>query len=605
MDRIKKRYKIFIAINKGVHLLEGVFGMLQSVLSARQFLYLSSVLVAISSGLAVIVLKTFAHKVFEFTTYVNALIKLPYINSILPVAGILLTVLVVRKFLGGKIEKGTSQVMIAVARHSGFMPKKQMYAQIVTSSLTVGMGGSAGLESPIAITGAAFGSNYAKSFHLNYKQRTLLLACGVAAGIATAFNAPIAGVLFAIEVVLADMSVSAFIPLIISSATGALMANVFMQENILLHFREELTFDFFNTPYYILLGVLAGFISVYHARLFRKTEHMIGSYASGVYKRALTGAAMLAVLIFIFPSLFGEGYESIKHLSLNQAEHILDNSLAAPLQSNPWIVLVFVAVTMLVKAVATGLTLGSGGNGGNFAPSLFVGSYLGFIVAKLVALTGLKDLPVNNFTVVGMAAVLSGLFHAPLTAVFLIAEITGGYGLIVPLMIVASISYAISRRYDTYSMDISAIADKGLVFTSDKDRNILNKINLWMICKKDVEILSPEASWEEARQVFATTAQEFIPVVTAQHKITGIIRFDTIRPYLLHPESIQSLPFSSMITEAPSASLYDHADKVMKMMDEQHISYILLTKNNEYAGYVTKASLLEAYRYNLKNLRIE
>ena len=182
MDRIKKRYKIFIAINKGVHLLEGVFGMLQSVLSARQFLYLSSVLVAISSGLAVIVLKTFAHKVFEFTTYVNALIKLPYINSILPVAGILLTVLVVRKFLGGKIEKGTSQVMIAVARHSGFMPKKQMYAQIVTSSLTVGMGGSAGLESPIAITGAAFGSNYAKSFHLNYKQRTLLLACGVAAG---------------------------------------------------------------------------------------------------------------------------------------------------------------------------------------------------------------------------------------------------------------------------------------------------------------------------------------------------------------------------------------------------------------------------------------
>lgn len=605
MDRIKKRYKVFIAINKGIHLLEGIFSMLQSVLSARQFLYLSSVLVAISSGLAVIVLKTFAHKVFEFAAYVNALIKLPYVNSILPVAGILLTVLVVRKFLGGKIEKGTSQVMIAVARHSGFMPKKQMYAQIVTSSLTVGMGGSAGLESPIAITGAAFGSNYAKSFHLNYKQRTLLLACGVAAGIATAFNAPIAGVLFAIEVVLADMSVSAFIPLIISSATGALMANVFMQENILLHFREELTFDFFNTPYYILLGVLAGFISVYHARLFRKTEHMIGSYASGVYKRALTGAAMLAALIFIFPSLFGEGYESIKHLSLNQAEHILDNSLAEPLQSNPWVVLVFVAVTMLIKAVATGLTLGSGGNGGNFAPSLFVGSYLGFIVAKLVALTGLKELPVNNFTVVGMAAVLSGLFHAPLTAVFLIAEITGGYGLIVPLMIVASISYAISRRYDTYSMDISSIADKGLVFTSDKDRNILNKINLWMICKKDVELLSPEASWEEARQVFATTAQEFIPVVTAQHKITGIIRFDTIRPYLLHPESIQSLPFSSMITEAPSASLYDHADKVMKMMDEQHISYILLTKNNEYAGYVTKASLLEAYRHNLKNLRIE
>lgn len=605
MDNIKKKYKVFIFLNKGVHYLEGIFGLLQSALTARQFLYLSAILVALSSGLAVIVLKTFAHKVFEFTAYVNTVIRLPYVNSILPVAGILLTVLVVRRFLGGKIEKGTSQVMIAVARHSGFMPKKQMYAQIVTSSLTVGMGGSAGLESPIAITGAAFGSNYAKNFHLNYKQRTLLLACGVAAGIATAFNAPIAGVLFAIEVVLADMSVSAFIPLIISSATGALMANVFMQESILLHFREDLAFDFLNTPYYILLGVLAGFLSVYHARLFRKTEHFTGSYSDNVYKRALTGASLLAVLIFLFPTLFGEGYESIKHLSLNQAEHILENSLAAPFRGNAWIVLLFVTVTMLIKAIATGLTLGSGGNGGNFAPSLFVGSYLGFIVAKLIALTGLKDLPVNNFTVVGMAAVLSGLFHAPLTAVFLIAEITGGYGLIVPLMIVASISYAISKRYDTYSMDISAIADKGLVFTSDKDRNIMNKINLWMIVRKDVAVLSPDASWEDARKVFATTAQAFIPIIGAHHKISGIITFDTIRPFLLHPETIRSLPFSSCITEAPAVSLYEHAGKVIKLMDEQQISYTLLTKNNEYAGYVTREAILETYRHNLKNLRIE
>lgn len=605
MDNIKKKYKVFIFLNKGIHFLEGIFGLLQSALSARQFLYLSAILVAVSSGLAVIVLKTFAHKVFEFTVYVNMVIKLPYLNSILPVAGILLTVLVVRRFLGGKIEKGTSQVMIAVARHSGFMPKKQMYAQIITSSLTVGMGGSAGLESPIAITGAAFGSNYAKSFHLNYKQRTLLLACGVAAGIATAFNAPIAGVLFAIEVVLADMSVSAFIPLIISSATGALMANVFMQESILLHFREGLAFNFMNTPYYILLGVLAGFISVYHARLFRKTEHFTGSYSNNIYKRALSGAAMLAVLIFLFPTLFGEGYESIKHLSLDQAAHILEHSLAASFADNAWLVLLFITLTMLIKAVATGLTLGSGGNGGNFAPSLFVGSYLGFIVAKLFSMTGLKELPVNNFTVVGMAGVLSGLFHAPLTAVFLIAEITGGYGLIVPLMIVASISYAISRRYDTYSMDIAAIADKGLVFTSDKDRNIMNKIHPWMIVRKDVATLPPEASWEAAREVFATTTQAFIPVVAADSKVAGIITFDNIRPFLLHPETIQSLPFSSCITQAPVVSLYEHAGKIIKLMDEQQISYTLLTKNNEYAGYVTREAILEAYRHNLRNLRIE
>ena len=576
--------------------------LLKAVLTERQFLYFSCVIVAVGSALAVTVLKLFAHNVFHFTVYINRLLKLPYLNSLLPVLGILLTVLIIRKFLNGSIEKGTSQIMIAVAKKSGIMPAKQMYAQIITSSLTVGMGGSAGLESPITITGAAMGSNYAQVFRLNYKDRTLLLACGVAAGIATAFNAPVAGVLFAIEVILADMSVSAFIPLIISSATGAIMANLTLNEGILLSFKRGLFFDYHNTPYYILLGVVAGFVSVYHARLFRKVEHGMSRYSDNVYRRAFVGAALLAALIFLFPPLFGEGYENIKSLANNEAGLLLDNSLFEEFRNNQWVVLAFVCVIMLVKSVATGLTLGSGGNGGNFAPSLIVGSYLGFIVARVIGLLVVKNVPLDNFTVVGMAALLSGLFHAPLTAIFLIAEITGGYGLIIPLMLVSSISFAISKRYDKYSMDIHAIADQGTVFTSDKDRNILNRIDIGSLYISELEVVNEPVSMADVRKVFTGFIQDFVPVMTASGQVRGIISFKDIKEQLL---SSDEFSLEKYINTPNISSIDDGAFMIISLMEQSKNDNVLLLKNNVLMGYVTKDLIMDSYRKNLKKLRIE
>lgn len=585
--------------------LEGVLYLLKTIISERQFLYVSCVLVGASSSLAVILLKTFAHTVFEFTSSMDALLKLPYFNSILPVIGILLTVFVVKKFLDGSIEKGTSQIMIAVAKRSGYMPRKQMYAQILTSSLTVGMGGSAGLESPITITGAAFGSNFAQNFRFNYKDRTLLLACGVASGIAAAFNAPIAGVLFAIEVILADMSVTAFIPLMISSATGAIVSAVVLKDNIILNFKNQFVFDYSNTFYYVLVGIAAGFFSIYHARMFRRIEHFASRLPyNNPYKKAFIGAGMLAVLIFLFPTLFGEGYESIKSLADDNATHILEHSLLEKLSDNPWIVLVFVGCTAFIKSIATGLTLGSGGNGGNFAPSLFVGSYLGYVIAKFIELIGLKKLPIENFTVVGMAAVLSGLFHAPLTAIFLIAEITNGYGLMVPLLIVSSISFAISKRYDNYSMDIFSIADKGLVFTSDKDKNILNKIELHNIYNK-VETLKITDSMVDVKILLATTNQTFIPVVNEQANVLGIIYEKELRSILFSDFKLRNTSIEAEMKPAITASLSENTGNVIKMMDDHHLSEVLLTQNNVLVGYVSKIKILETYRENLKNLRIE
>ncbi len=587
--------------------LEAVFFLAKTILSERNFIYLASVAVAISCALAVIILKSFAHNVFKFSSYANGYLKLPYANSLFPIIGILLTVFVVKKFLDGSIEKGSSRILFAVAKKGGIMPKKQMYAQIITSSLTVGLGGSAGLESPITITGAAFGSNFAQKYKLSQKDRILLLACGVAAGIGAAFNAPIAGVLFAIEVVLTDVSISAFIPIIISAATGALVSEILLSQDVLLSFKQELTFNFHNTPYYILLGILAGIVSVYHARNFRRVEHFFSRFKNNTYKKAVFGASILAMLIFFFPTLFGEGYESIKILSNGHPETILNNTLLENYESKQWVLLAFVGIVVLLKSFATGLTIGSGGNGGNFAPALFVGSYLGFFVAKAIHLLGLSNtLPIANFTIVGMAGILSGLFHAPLTAIFLIGEITGGYDLMVPLMIVSSISYAVSKQFDNYSMDVKALADRGEVFTSDKDKNILQSIDFLKLVDTSVKTTSLDKSLESLVDHLATVNLSIIPVLDEKNKLLGIVDFEEIRSIIFNPYRIKFTMISEILSHPKEIIHHDDGmESIMEKFETSNQSHLIVTNNGKFFGLISKMDILEAYREKLKEMIIE
>ncbi len=436
----------------GVYRIHALIHWTKNKLTKRQFILFSSILVGLSAGFAAIVLKFFVHYVFVIAT-LGKDDNLKYLLLILPLNGILLTVWVVRKILKGRLDKGLAPIHDAIKNDASIIPKEQTYAQIITSSLTVGMGGSAGLEAPIVITGAALGSNYSTTYGLTVKDRTLLLACGVAAGIAAAFNAPIAGVLFALEVLLLDVAMSAFTPVIIAAATGALISKIILQDEILLSFKLQQPFDYYNVPFYILLGIFAGLVSVYHIRTFSKIEKLFSKKKKKIYVNVFAGGIALACLIFIFPSLFAEGYESIKILSLQKPEELLNNSFLHNYKNSEWFVLFFVGILIFIKAVATAITIGSGGNGGNFAPSLFVGAYLGFFFSRLLNLLNITSLPESNFTIVGMAGILSGIYHAPLTAIFLIAEITGGYTLMIPLMIVASISFAISKYFEPYSLD--------------------------------------------------------------------------------------------------------------------------------------------------------
>mgnify|MGYP003583908085 CR=1 FL=1 len=571
-------------------------------LSPKQFIFISSVMVGIMSAFAVIFLKSFAHWVYSLASYGNSILKLSFINSVLPVAGILLTVLVVEKVLGGRIEKGTSQILHTVARKASIIPPKQMYAQIITSSLTVGLGGSAGLESPIVVTGAAFGSNYAQKFRLSYKERTLLLGCGVAAGIAAAFNAPIAGVLFAVEVLLVDVAISAFTPIMIAAATGTLVSAIILNEEVLLRFRHQETFDYHNIPFYILLGFFTAFISVFYSRNFLKTEHFFAGLKVGVYRRALAGSLLLGLLIFVFPTLFGEGYESIKTLADANPGELLQNTLFKDFSSNEWILLLFVGFSMMLKAFASGITLGSGGNGGNFAPSLFLGSYAGYFFSKFLNLTGLTDLPVSNFAMVGMAGILSGLFHAPLTAIFLIAEITGGYGLIIPLMIAASISYAISKRFEQHSLDVKGLVKKGNVLTSNKDTNILWTLNADSIIHVDHKTLSADDGMEKLRALITQTDQGMF-AVTENQKLTGVIYFSEVREIIFQQDNILMKDIMKAACETLDYS--DTMETVMKRLEKSRKFYLPVIRDGLYYGYIDKGSALEAYRNQLKAMMFD
>jgi CIC family chloride channel protein len=593
-------------LKKALHKIEQTIAWSRSKLGDKQFIFLSAVLVGISAAFAVIVLKAFAHWVFTFATYVSRILKLGFFNSILPIIGILLTVFVIKKFLSGTIQKGTSQILYAVAKKASIIPRKQMYAQIITSSLTVGMGGSAGLESPIVITGAAFGSNFAQKYRLSYKDRTLLIGCGVAAGIAAAFNAPIAGVLFAIEVLLVDVSISAFTPIMIAAATGALVSVIVLDESILLSFKQQEDFNYHNIPFYAFLGVFTGLISIYYSRNFQRVEHFFSRLKLGPYKKALFGSTLLAILIYIFPTLFGEGYESIRILSESDPGQLLEDTLFSGFRNNSWVLLLFVGCTMMLKAFASGLTIGSGGNGGNFAPSLFLGSYVGFFFSKLINLIGLAKLPISNFTLVGMAGILSGLFHAPLTAIFLIAEITGGYNLMIPLMIVSSISFAISKRFEKHSMDVKNLAKKGHAFTSNKDANVLSTLDTNSIIQTDYLTVSPNENLDKLVDLISNSTQVVFAVVNLENELVGVVYFNDIKEIIFNTYRVKHTQIKEIMT-APKQIITpeDSMEVVMNKFEQTKMAFLPVLKNDKYYGFISKSLALEAYRTKLKSMTIE
>lgn len=568
-------------------------------LSEKQFLVVSSILVGLTSGFVAVVLKSMVHSVQHFVKEYSHTYQNFYLFAFLPLLGIALTVLLIHFLWKGVLKKGSAEIAYAIAKKSSQLPVSQTYSHFITSALTVGFGGSTGLESPLVSTGSAIGSNMARAFRLSYKEKTILLACGASAGIAAAFNSPIAGVLFAIEVLLADISASAFIPLIIAAATGALVSKIILAEGIILSFVLQEPFNYHNTVFYILLGLLAGFASLYYAKSFQYVEQKLKSIGT-VWIRVGVGGLLLAGLLIIFPTLFGEGYDSIKTLSTLSTKDITERSLLSPLLTSDYTILLFLGALVFVKSIAAAITIGSGGNGGSFGPSLFIGAYLGFVFARFVNLSGLAQIPEVNFTLVGMAGLLSGIFYAPLTGIFLIAEITGGYGLIIPLMIVSAISLVVVTFFQPKSMEAKKLAKLLNANIDDRDQYLLSRLDLTQLIETNFMTLKPNDNLDALRKAIVASSRNTFAVTTAVGELVGIIQLDDVRQIIFSTEPADSILVKDVMNiPAGQLSTADNLQTALRKFDSTGLWNLPVVDGKKYLGFISKSSLLAKYRSEL------
>lgn len=581
---------------------EIVLFWLKSVLTRSQFLILSGILVGITCGVAGVLLKSLVHYIHYVITYKVYFEQQVFFYILFPFLGIVITTLVVIFVFKGQDKKGIPVILYEIAQNSSVVSSVKMYSQIVQSAITVGLGGSAGLESPIAVTGAAIGSNFAQTYKLDYRERTLLLAAGATAGIASAFNAPIAGMMFAFEILLTGVVFSDFIPLVVAAVCGSLVSKILLQENVLFLFKTRNPFDYHNILFYLVLGVLCGLYARYFVLIAKYIDEFFHGLKLTRIQKAMLGGAILSVLCVLYPPLFGEGYDTIKAITNGQIQSVIDNSLFRFIGYREWVVVVFVALICLLKAFSASITIFSGGNGGNFAPSLFAGGSLGYVFALVCVQLGMTEVPINNLVIVGMAGVMSGVLYAPLTAIFLIAESTSGYDLFIPLMIVSVISFLMAKWFSPISPDLRKLAEQGKIFTREHDRNLLSLLHILDLIDKDVQTVHVRATREELAQLVRVGKRNMIAVVDEDKKLLGNISLDDIRPLLFNPDLYDMLTVSNLM-KVPSVVIsdFDSVVSVIKKFDDTGAWNLPVVKvSGEFVGFISKSAILNSYRQLLR-----
>ncbi len=602
--RLRKFYRFFHSLHEMeergaefIHFHEVPLKWLHNKLSAPQFLILSGILVGCTAGLAGVLLKLVVHHLQRLYLQHYQFDWSSLLYFLFPVFGITATVLVIKYFFKGDSGKGIPSILHKIARKSSIVRLSKTYSQLIQSGITVGFGGSAGLESPIAVTGAAVGSNYARIYQMNYKDRTLLLAAGAAAGIAAAFDAPIAGVMFAVEVLLTGVVFSDFIPLIVASACGALMAKIFLGEDVTLHFKLKEAFDYHNVPLYVIMGIVAGFYSRYYAVV----AHQIGVFLENTFKSkvkmGLFGGLILAILCFLFPPLFGEGYTAVKTLVDGGGVTLMQTGIFADFTDNQWIIIAFIGLVGLLKVFATTFTIDSGGNGGNFAPSLVAGAFMGYFFALICRIIGITDIPMANLAIVGMAGAMSGILYAPLTSIFLIAEATGGYELFIPLMIVSTASYVIVRRFSPYSIDKKKLVESGKIFGKKTDHNLLFLLSTQNVIEKDILTINPDANLKELVELVKVSHRNMFGVVNKEKELDGIIMLDDIRNIMFNEALYESTKIKQLMKNPPAfIDVHDPMSTVMKKFDETGAWNLPVVNGKRFLGFISKSTLLQKYR---------
>ena len=570
-------------------------------LSENAYLLLLSVVVGLLSGLAAVLLKNLVFYAGRLVVRFGALT--PWGGNVMmllfPMVGVLLTVLFVRYMVRGDIGHGLPSVLLAISRKGSRLPSKNMYTSLIASTLTVAFGGSVGLEAPIASTGSAIGSNIGRWLRLSPKSLRILLGCGAAGAIAGIFKAPFAGILFVLEVFLFDLSATTALPLLLSALTAASVAYFLMGTDVQFHFEVSHPFALSQLPYYIVLGVFCALVSIYFLRTTDKVEGLFARMRNP-WVKWLTGGIVLGLLIYLFPPLYGEGYGMLSELLKGDSTSLFSNTIYQSWSSSSFALLALLILLILLKAVATATTIGSGGVGGTFGPSLIIGGLSGYFIAMLSNQLGLPPQDTANFALVGMAAVMTGVMHAPFMATFLIADITGGYELLVPLLAASAVTYLCVNPFERHSIYARKLAEQGDLLTHDKDASAWHLLDMNKLIENNFVIVRGGSYLRDLVEVIQTSRRNVFPVLDDDDRFLGVVVLDDVRKIIFRPELYDTIIVDDLMHPLSEGDVVRSSDSLQQVVEKFRIgdryNLVVIDENGKYLGFLSRANTFSAYR---------
>ena len=558
--------------------------------------------VGLLSGLAAVILKTLIHLIQSALLSWTSPEVNTYLYLLLPGIGMLISMLIVKYFVKDDVSHGVTKVLLAVSRNESRIKKRHTWSSILTSSITIGFGGSVGAEAPIVFTGAALGSNVARILGLSYKQMTMLLGCGAAGAVAGIFKAPLAGVLFTLEILLFNISMTAILPLLVSTITATVTSYIFFGMDVAFAATIE-KFALSNLPYYIILGIFCGLVSLYFMRTTLSMEDRIKKIKKPFIRWGIS-AFFLGIILFLFPPLYGEGYGNLTDLLNNNIESASSYPFYHKLLGSEWSIPIFFFLVMIFKVIAMSFTNAGGGVGGTFGPTLFVGGVAGFIVARVINIIGIHPLPETNFVLVGMGGLMAGVMQAPLTAIFLIAEITGGYELLMPLIITSTISFATIRGVESYSIYTKRIANRGDLLTHDSDKAVLTLLKTSQMVERDFIPVNVSGNLSDLVSAIRQSNRSIFPIVDGNNKFQGVIYLNDIRSIMFDKSLYETTKIESLMKNAPIVVLMD--EKMESVMNKFEVSEAwnlpVIDINGEYQGFVSRSKIFSYYREQLQQV---
>jgi CIC family chloride channel protein len=565
-------------------------------LGQQRLIIILSVVIGILSGLAAVILKSTVHILRDLLQLVMDQGTLGFLYLALPGIGIIFTVLYIKFFVKDKIGHGISRILYSISRQGSKLKRHNTYSSIISSTITIGFGGSVGAEAPIVMTGAAIGSNIGQLFRLNYKTITLMLGCGAAASIASIFQAPLAGLIFTLEVLMLDLTMASIVPLLISAVTATTFSYFLVGRDVTFPFEIVEHFALYKIPFFIILGIFCGLISLYFTRSALKIEGKF-SAIENPYKKVIYGGILLGILIFLFPPLYGEGFETLQSLLNGEPTSILHNSLLYNYRDNIWVILISLGLLLIFKVFAMAATTGSGGIGGIFAPTLFMGGVAGYFLSKLLNSVFNTSLSEGNFTLVGMAGMMAGVMHAPLTAIFLIAELTGGYALFIPLMITSTVSYITIMYFEPHSIYTKRLAARGDLITHHKDKAVLTLLRLGNVVEKDFSTIQPNDTLGKLVKTISSSRRNIFPVIDNEGVLLGIVLLDDVRELMFETEKYENILIKDLMSIPPEQIFVDEPmERVMEKFETSGAWNLPVVDKGKYIGFVSKSKIFSAYR---------